>query len=118
MQKSCWLETSQQQSGDIGSTSSVGTSSDELNTVTMCFSRHEAFDCHKDAFEAMITLSKTTGDVAEVLSKSHTAEKEDNKQLFMKISQNIKFLAHQGIALRGNGSGGDSNFLQLLQLRG
>ena len=30
--------------------------------------------------------------------------------------QNIKFLARQGIALRGNGSGDDSNFLQLLQL--
>ena len=36
----------------------------------------------------------------------------------MKILQNIKFLAHQGIALRGDGSGSDSNFLQLLQLRG
>lgn len=86
----------------------------------MCFSRHEASDCHKEAVEAMITLPKTTiaSNVAEMLSKSHTAEKKDNRQLFMKILQNIKFLACQGIALRGDGSGGDSNILHLLKLRG
>ena len=83
----------------------------------MCFSRHEASDCHKEAFEVMITLPKTTGDVAEMLSKSHTAEKKDNR-LFRILSQNIKFFARQGIALRRDGSGGDSNFLQLLQLQG
>lgn len=86
--------------------------------ATMCFSRHEASDCHKEAFETMVTLPKTTGDVAEMLSKSHAAEKKDNRQLFMKILENIKFLARQGIALRGDGSGGDSNFLQLLKLWG
>ena len=86
--------------------------------ATMSFTRHKVSDCHKEAFEAMITLPKTISDVAEMLSKSYSAEKKDNRQLFMKILQNITFLARQGIALRGDGSGADSNFLQLLKLRG
>ena len=61
--------------------------------ATMSFTRHKVSDCHKEAFEAMITLPKTTGDVAEMLLKSYSAEKKDNRQLFMKILQNITFLA-------------------------
>ena len=86
--------------------------------ATMSFTRHEVSDCHKETFEAMITLPKTTSDVAEMLSKSHSAEKKDSRQLFMKILLNIAFLARQRIALRGDGIGADSNFLQLLKLQG
>ena len=35
----------------------------------------------------------------------------------MKILENTRYLAHQGIALRGDGNECDSNFIQLLQLR-
>ena len=44
--------------------------------ATMCFSRHGASDCHKEAFEVMVTLPKTTSDVGEMLFKSHAAEKK------------------------------------------
>ena len=44
--------------------------------ATMCFSRHTASDCHKEAFEVMVTLPKTTSDVGEMLFKSHAAEKK------------------------------------------
>ena len=37
--------------------------------------------------------------------------------MFLKILQNVKFLARQSIALRGDGDEIDSNFVQLLQLR-
>ena len=86
--------------------------------ATMSFTRHEVSDCHKETFEAMITLPKSTSDVAETLSKSHSAEKKENRKLFIKILLNITFLARQRIALRGDGSGADSNFLQLLKLQG
>lgn len=35
----------------------------------------------------------------------------------MKILQNIAFLAHQGLPLRGDGNEDDSNYIQLLNLR-
>lgn len=40
--------------------------------ATMCFSKHEVSDCHKKAVEVMITLPKSAGDVAKMLS--NTAE--------------------------------------------
>ena len=36
--------------------------------------------------------------------------------MFLKILQNIRFLSHQGLSLRGGDA--DSNFIQLLHLRG
>ena len=37
--------------------------------------------------------------------------------MFKRILQNLCYLACQGLALRGHGSGDNSNFTQLLQLR-
>ena len=37
--------------------------------------------------------------------------------MFKKILQNLCYLARQGLALRGHGSGENSNFIHLLQLR-
>ena len=37
--------------------------------------------------------------------------------MFRKILQNLRFLARQGLSLRGHGDGSDSNFIQLLRLR-
>ena len=40
-----------------------------------------------------------------------------NREYFLKVLQNIRFLARQGIALRGDGNKDDSNFIHLLKLR-
>ncbi|CAM1298331.1 Uncharacterised protein at_DN2170 [Pycnogonum litorale] len=37
--------------------------------------------------------------------------------MFSRILENIRFLARQGLALRGNGDDADSNFIKLLRLR-
>ena len=67
------------------------------------FSCHQQSSCHKRAVELMVT---------------HSQEKLANFQYLLKVIQNIKFLARQGIALRGDEDEHDSNFIQLLHLHG
>ena len=49
-------------------------------------------------------------------SSTHSQEKLANYQYLLKVTQNIRFLARQGIVLRGDGDEHDSNFIQLLHL--
>ncbi len=65
----------------------------------------------------MVTLPATR-DIGETLSRQHAKEKEGNRKLLLKILSNIRFLARQGLAFRGDGSECDGNFSQLLKLRG
>ena len=65
-----------------------------------------------------MTLPTTTQDVGEALSRQHAKEKETKRNILLKILSNIRFLAHQGLPLRGDGDEADGNFLQLLKLRG
>ena len=60
---------------------------------------------------------RQTGDVGEGLSKEHEQENAENRAMFRRIIQNVRFLAWQGLLLRGHGDGADSNFTQLLRLR-
>lgn len=83
--------------------------------ATRCFNKHETSVIHKTAVDVVVTIPKT-GDVGGMLSAAHALEKKANQYLF-KLIQNIKFLARQGIALRGDGDEKKSNFLQLLLLR-
>ena len=80
------------------------------------FSSHERSSCHKKAVDVVVTLPKTTKDVGEMLSSTHQKEKNANRQYLLKVMQNIRFLARQGIPLRGDGDEHDSNFIQLLYL--
>jgi hypothetical protein len=53
-----------------------------------------------------------------MLSREHKEEKIANREMFMKILQNIRFLARQGLPLRGSKDDLDvQNFIQLLQLQ-
>ena len=83
----------------------------------MGFANHEKSATHKRAVEVVVTLSQTHRDIGEMLSTSHASEKAVNRQCMMKIAQNIKFLARQGLSLRGDGTEDNSNFNQLLRLR-
>ena len=84
--------------------------------ATTAFSTHLASRCHKEAVEAK-ELPKQTGDVGEKLSTEHEQQKAENRAMFRRILQNVRFLARQGLSLRGHGDGSDSNFTQLLRLR-
>ena len=85
--------------------------------ATVGFANHEKSATHKRAVEVVVTLSQTHRDIGEMLSTSHASEKAVNRQCMMKIAQNIKFLARQGLSLRGDGTEDNSNFNQLLRLR-
>ena len=81
------------------------------------FQKHFNSDCHKEAVES-IELPLKTGDVGEMLCTEHKKEKEANRAMLRKIIESIRYLARQGLALRGHKDEADSNFSQLLLLRG
>ena len=74
--------------------------------------------CHKEAVEKIVTLPATTRDVGELLSGMHAQEKIENRQCFLKILPNLRFVARQVCAIRGHGDETDGNFYQLLKLHG
>ena len=67
-------------------------------------------DFHKQAVMAI----SNKADVGEMLSTQHALEKRLKREYFLKILSTIRFLAHQGLPLRGDGDEKD----QLLALRG
>ena len=81
------------------------------------FSSHEASKCHKEAVVRMVTLPATTPNTVTCLLNKHQREQVENRKCFLKIQSNIKFLARQGLPLRGHGSEIDCSFVQLLKLR-
>ena len=79
---------------------------------------HVLSSCHREAVEAMITLPATTRDIGEQLSQQHSKEKQVNRKMLLKIVSSLRYLARQGLAIRGDGSEKDSNLAQLLRLKG
>ena len=75
----------------------------------MSFKNHEKSASHRAATEIMITLSSTTMDIGNLLSKEHVASKMRNRTAFYHILSSIRFLGRQGLALRGHGDGSDGN---------
>ena len=51
------------------------------------------------------------------LSIAHKAEKEEARDMLQIILSSVRFLARQGLALRGDGSDVSSNLTQLLHVR-
>ena len=84
--------------------------------ATSAFKKHQESKTHCEAVEAMITLPNTTSDVGELLSKAHKEEKELARDMLRSILSSVRYLARQGLALRGDDDA-ESNLIQLLQLR-
>ena len=82
------------------------------------FNTQEKSGTHKMAVECLITLPTSYRKVGEMLSSQYALDKQNNRGYLMKVFQNIQFLSRQGIALRGDLDESDSNFMQLLMLRG
>ena len=83
---------------------------------TTGFKTHEASECHREATE-VIELPRKFADIGEKLSAYHSEEKFKNRQIFLTILRNIRFLVRQGLALCGSIEE-ESNFIQLLKLEG
>ena len=82
------------------------------------FKEHESSNCHKDSMIVTVDLPSSVKDIAETLQRELTKQKSENRQMLLKILSNIRFLAHQSIAIRGDGDEENSNFIQLFKLRG
>ena len=52
-----------------------------------------------------------------MLSKAYAQEKSENRQVLLTVLSNLRFLARQACAIRGDGNENDSNFIQLFKLR-
>ena len=57
------------------------------------------------------------GDIGEMLNSEHQAEKANNRKMFLLILRSIRYLARQGLPLRGHCGDVDSNFMQLLHFQ-
>lgn len=86
--------------------------------ATAQFQKHLQSSCHREAVEVVITLPATTKDIGEQLVQQHAKDKERNRKMLLKIMSSIRYLARQGLALRGDGDEEDGNFLQLLKFKG
>ena len=81
------------------------------------FSKHENSTFHKNA-TSMLETALTTKDIAEQLSSQHEAEKLTRRKNLLKILSSVRYLARQGLPLRGDGDDKNSNFYRLLVTRG
>jgi len=81
------------------------------------FKKHAASACHRESVIAIQKLPKECSDVAEILSAEHQREKTINRKMFLIILQCLRYLARQGLALRGHNDDDNSNFTQLLHLK-
>eukprot|EP00117_Sycon_ciliatum_P030833 scpid51445/ scgid24231/ len=83
--------------------------------ATASFKKHQTSKSHQEAVSATEVLPTQVKDVCEMLSTQHQQQKVENHGMFLRILENVRFLARQGLALRGHGDDSDSNFLQLLR---
>ena len=72
--------------------------------------------------EALIKLAAKSSriDVSVQLSKSHASETQNNRAMFLKVLECIRYLARQGLAFRGHHEGSiafEGNLYQLLLLQ-
>lgn len=86
--------------------------------ATIGFRNHELSGCHREAVEVVISLPATTMNIGAHLSQQYAQEKEMNRKMLIKVLSCIKFLARQGLPLRGHGDDSDGNLLQLLMYQG
>ena len=85
----------------------------KLQYKIILFRRHQKSHYH---IEAVRAVSSSQPNVADMLSRAHSEERERNGRMLITILQSLQFLTRQGLALRGHNDS-DSNFLQLLKLR-
>ena len=84
----------------------------------IAFKNHQRSNCHREAVEALVVLPRCTKDVGELQSAVHQAENARNHEMLLLVLQIVRFLARQGLPLRGDGDESGSDFIQLLYLRG
>ena len=70
-----------------------------------------------EAHSVLYVLPGQTEEIGSLLDIGHLAKQQRNRQILLTILQNVRFLARQGLPLRGDGKEDNSNFMQVLMLR-
>ncbi|XP_011402633.1 PREDICTED: zinc finger MYM-type protein 1-like [Amphimedon queenslandica] len=83
--------------------------------ATTAFRKHDISDCHKEAID-IHTLPEQCEDIALTMQRSLSKKRQVNCRMLHVIIRSIKYLAWQGLALRGDSSD-EGNFIQLLKLQ-
>ena len=83
--------------------------------ATIALKKHASSNCHKETVDSLIVMPSTCPDVTEMLSSQLAVQKKDNRECLLKIIDNLKCLARQGLPFRGDADESDSNFLQLMR---
>ena len=65
----------------------------------------------------MVTLPTTVRDIGELSSQCLANQKAKDRQMFLQILSSLKFLARQGLPLRGDKDKKDGNFIQILKMK-
>ena len=86
------------------------------------FQKHEMSKAHKEATIRYVKSSSNQPDVVDIVSSEAEKQRFKNRQMLLKILTNIRFLARQGLPLRGSWNKEynieiDSNFHQLILFR-
>ena len=79
--------------------------------------KHKQSDHHIEAHSVLYVLPTQSKEIDQLLDIGHASKKSGNRQILLTILQNVRFLARQGLPLRGDGKEDNSNFMQFLQLR-
>uniref|UniRef100_UPI00358EF41D zinc finger MYM-type protein 1-like isoform X2 n=1 Tax=Myxine glutinosa TaxID=7769 RepID=UPI00358EF41D len=82
------------------------------------FNEHQKSARHRIAVQEAF-LPSQCGDIGENLSQVHQTDKRENRKIFLEILRNTRYLARQGLPLRGDDNDDeDGNLFQLIKLRG
>ena len=80
---------------------------------------HAVSGCHREAVERLQQIPQAVGDVGELLDSQLAKQRQQHRQCFFKILRALKFLARQGLPLRGatkEDGEVDGHFMQLLAM--
>ena len=80
------------------------------------FKEHQKSKSHIAALTFEITIPQC-GNIQEMTSEKIKSNMQENRKFLIKIIETIQFLGRQGLALRGDESDENSNFMQFLKLR-
>ena len=62
--------------------------------ATTAFKRHHTSASHREAHEALVLLpQQIRGDVGELLSQKHSDQKVKNREMFIRIIKNLRYLS-------------------------
>ncbi|XP_065189341.1 uncharacterized protein LOC135819971 [Sycon ciliatum] len=69
-------------------------------------SKHAKSRCHKEAVDRLLTIPENVCDVGERLDSQFTAQRKENCACLLQVLRSVRFLARQGLALRGSSRSG------------